>query len=639
MCGFVGYVSTSHHAGDAQIAKDMADLIAHRGPDGEGFWAEGPVALGHRRLAILDLSEVSNQPMLSADGRYVLVFNGEIYNFRELRASLQRRGHTFTTQGDSEVLLAAFQSDGVAAFLKFNGMFTCAIMDRKTGILTLARDRFGVKPLYYTAQNGVFAFASEVKAFKGHPNIQLSLNPDGLAEYLTFMNFISDATLFKDVHLFPSGSYIQIDTKAAPVAGAHLRTTQYWDFEFTGNDPEYNAETDADRWADQIHSAFESAVHRQLVSDVGYSSFLSGGVDSGSITAVAAKFAQSENRDLNTFTAYFDYEGASDAELKSDERNDAKLMSDTFGTRHHECPIGPEDFERVAENLIYHLDEPRVGQSYPNYLVSHMVRQHETVTLSGAGGDELFGGYPWRYYQGLPADNFNDYVDGYYAYWRRLAKTDAELALLMQPISSEVKGFDGRAIFKSIYPQAANSAKTAEALLNWTLYFEAKTFLNGLLVVEDKVSMAHSLETRVPFLDNDLVDLACRVPIQAKLGDIAGNLHRRKLEKAGTPMLSDGRRDDGKVILRHMMKSLVPRKIYENKKQGFSAPDGTWFARQSYDFVSDRLLNPKRRIFDMIDADEVRAVVEGHHAGTRSDGRHKIWAFLHLADVIDNFGL
>lgn len=639
MCGFVGYVSTSHQSGDVQTVKAMADLIAHRGPDGEGFWAEGPVALGHRRLAILDLSEVSNQPMLSADGRYVLVFNGEIYNFRELRESLRKRGYRFTTQGDSEVLLSAFEADGVDAFQSFNGMFTCAIMDLKTGVLTLARDRFGVKPLYYTAQNGVFAFASEVKAFKGHPDIALSLNPEGLAEYLTFMNFIASATLFKNVYLFPAGSYIQIDTTAAPRAGTRLKPVQFWDFNFTGNDPNYSAATDADRWAEQIHSAFETAVHRQLVSDVGYSSFLSGGVDSGSITAVAAKFAQSEQRDLNTFTAYFDYEGASEAELKFDERNDARLMSNTFGTRHHECPIGPADFERVAETLIYHLDEPRVGQSYPNYLVSGLVRQHETVTLSGAGGDELFGGYPWRYYQGLPADNFGDYVDGYYAYWRRLAKTDAELAALTQPISGDIKGFDGRAIFEDIYPKAAHSAKMPEELLNWTLYFEAKTFLNGLLVVEDKVSMAHSLETRVPFLDNDLVELAQRVPIQAKLGDIAGNLHRRALEKAGTPAPTDGRRDDGKVILRHMMKDLVPRKIYENKKQGFSAPDGTWFARQSYGFVAERLLDSKRRIFDMIDANEVRSVVEGHHAGTRNDGRHKIWAFLHLADVIDNFGL
>jgi len=639
MCGFVGYINGQGRAASPDITKTMADLIAHRGPDGDGFFNEGPVGLGHRRLAIIDLTPGSDQPMHSADGRYVMVFNGEIYNFHELRDAMITDGESFVTQGDSEVLLRAFMRDGTDAFLQMNGMFTCAILDTQTGRMTIARDRFGVKPLYYTAQNGVFAFASEIKGLKGNPDIGFEISPHGLAEYLTFMNFISDATLFKDIYLFPAGSYFEFDITSPPANGARLGVTQYWDFNFTGDDPDYNRERDADGWAAQIKEKFEAAVHRQLVSDVGYSSFLSGGVDSGSITAIAAQFAQSENRALNTFTAYFDYEGASDAELKFDERNDARLMSDTFKTTHHECPIGPKDFERVAETLCYHLDEPRVGQSYPNFLVSELVRTIETVTLSGAGGDELFGGYPWRYYQGLPADNFEDYIDGYYQYWRRLAVSDEELATIMAPLGGIPDGFDGREIFKSVYPKAAYSARMPAELLNWTLYFEAKTFMNGLLVVEDKVSMAHSLETRVPFLDNDLVDLACRVPIQAKLGDIDGNLERRRLECAGTPVPTDGRRDDGKVILRHMMKDLVPRKIYENKKQGFSAPDGSWWKNQSYPFIADRLLDTDRRLFNYVNGEEVSAIVKGHKAGTRSDGRHKIWAFLHLAEAVDNFGL
>jgi len=631
VCGFVGYINQSVRPADEKVTRKMGDLIAHRGPDGDGYWTRGNVSLGHRRLAIIDLSESSNQPMFSADERYVMVFNGEIYNYLEIRKDLERKGIKFTSEGDSEVLLAAFENFGVDAFIKFNGMFTCAIMDQKTGIMTIARDRFGVKPLYYVAQNGVFAFASEIKAFLGHPELSLKLNPNGLAEYLTFMNFISDETLFANVRLFPAGSYVQIDSKAPPAQGAQLNTTRYWDYEFTGNNPEF----DKDAIADEIHEKFILATRRQLVSDVGFSSFLSGGVDSGSITALAAK----EPGKLRTFTAFFDYEGASAAEMKFDERAAAQLMARAFGTEHHEILIGPEDFRNTVDTLCYHLDEPRVGQSYPNYLVSGLVRKFETVTLSGAGGDELFGGYPWRYYQGLPADNFGEYVDGYYAYWRRLASTDADLAALMAPIAQDVKGFDGRAIFENIFPREARTAKTPEEFLNWCLYFEAKTFLNGLLVVEDKVSMAHSLETRVPFLDNDLVELACRVPIQAKLDGIPQVLERERKRKAGFDVKEPDRRTDGKAILRYMMGRLVPEEIYKRDKQGFSAPDGGWFKNQCYDFIHERLVDKNRRIHDIIDPREITAVVEGHKAGTRTDGRHKIWAFLHLAEVLDNYKL
>lgn len=631
MCGFVGYINQAARPADEKITRKMGELIAHRGPDGDGYWTQGNVSLGHRRLAIIDLSESSNQPMFSANERYIIVFNGEIYNYLDIRKDLKRKGVKFTSEGDSEVLLAAFEYFGVDAFIKFNGMFTCAIMDQKTGIMTIARDRFGVKPLYYIAQNGVFAFASETKAFLGHPELELKLNPNGLAEYLTFMNFISDETLFANVRLFPAGSYIQIDSKNPPAQGARLNSIRYWDYDFTGNNPEFDKEA----IADEIHEKFILATRRQLVSDVGFSSFLSGGVDSGSITALAAK----EPGKLRTFTAFFDYEGASAAEMKFDERAAAQLMARAFGTEHHEILIGPKDFRNTVDTLCYHLDEPRVGQSYPNYLVSGLVRKFETVTLSGAGGDELFGGYPWRYYQGLPADNFGEYIDGYYAYWRRLAATDADLAALTAPIAQDIKGFDGRAIFENIFPREARATKTNEEFLNWCLYFEAKSFLNGLLVVEDKVSMAHSLETRVPFLDNDLVELACRVPIQAKLDGIPQVLERQRKRKAGFDVKETDRRTDGKAILRYMMGRLVPEEIYKRDKQGFSAPDGGWFRNQCYDFIHERLVDKNRRIHDLIDSREIAAVVEGHKAGTRTDGRHKIWAFLHLAEVMDNYKL
>ena len=194
-------------------------------------------------------------------------------------------------------------------------------------------------------------------------------------------------------------------------------------------------------------------------------------------------------------------------------------------------------------------------------------------------------------------------------------------------------------MFESIYPASAKQSSRPEEFLNWALYFEAKTFLNGLLIVEDKVAMAHGLETRVPFLDNDLVDLACKVPIQAKLDGIAEQIRRQIQRKNGEVLNETGRRTDGKHILRHMMGRLVPEEIYNREKQGFSAPDGSWFRNQSYEFITDKLLNTKRRLHDFVDINEIRDVVEGHKLGTRNDGRHKIWAFLHLAETMDNFSL
>ena len=631
MCGIVGYVSKRGASASLENVKAMATMIKHRGPDGEGFYIRDSIGLGHVRLAIIDLSEEANQPIKSENGRYVMVYNGEIYNFKELRRELVEAGYTFKTEGDSEVIVNGFDHWGSDLFKKLNGMFALAIFDNELNTLTLARDRFGVKPLYYLIQNGQFVFGSEAKAFRAHPDIDLELNPHGLAEYLTFMNFLSDQTLFKGVRLFPAGHYVQLKLPMELEEGASLATEEYWDFRFTGDNEDFNK----DEIADEIAEKFEQAVIRQLISDVGVSSYLSGGVDSGSITAVTARNIEH----LKTFTAYFDYEGASKEERAFDERDAARLMSNTFDTTHVELPISPADFNDVARTTCYFLDEPRVGQSYPNYLISGAVREHETVTLSGAGGDELFGGYPWRYFQGFPADSFQEFCNGYFSYWRRIAKTDEELEEMLEPFGGIPEGFDARSIFDSIFPDEAWEAETAPEFLNWCLYFEAKTFLNGLLVVEDKVAMAHGLETRVPFLDNDLVDLACRIPIQAKLDDIDDLIRGASDRNKETKNTKSQRHSGGKSILRHMMRRLVPAEIANRDKQGFSAPDATWFANQCYEFIRSELIDKPRQLHEFLNKEYLTSVVEGHRQGTRTDGRHKIWAFLNLAETIDNFEL
>jgi asparagine synthase (glutamine-hydrolysing) len=624
MCGIAGLLQTNGAAADAAVLEAMGDLMDHRGPDGRGQITAGPLGLAHRRLSILDVREIANQPMHGGDGRYTLIFNGEVYNFVELREKLEKgHGVRFETTGDSEVVLQALIHWGAEAFSRFDGMFAIAFLDRKHRTLLLGRDRYGIKPLYIYRGQNVWSFASEMKCFRALPGAHFPVDEDGLNEYLTFMNFMGERTLFKTVTLFPAGSHqtIALDDQAT----LSQRPVQFWDFRFTGNNPDYNEA----EWVERIHESFTAAVRRQMVSDVGVSSFLSGGVDSGSITAVASREVARDDARIKTFTACFNFEGVTGAETLFDEREAAKLMSKRFGTHHHEVMIGPKNFRDVYRPLIDMLDEPRVGQSYPNLIVSGLVRQSgEKVVLSGCGGDELFAGYPWRYRRGMPADNFGDYLDGYYAYWRRLGRNDAELAAMRV----RQGGANPRDAFDAVFPTEARDARTPADFINWALYFEAKTFMQGLLLVEDKVSMSHGLETRVPFLDNDFVDLAQQAPIQSKLHgfDLVGGY---TLPQA----TSDGRSSDGKIILRKMMERLVPKEISERKKQGFSAPDSTWWAGTLHDLVRDELTGRDRGLHEHISRDFLTELLDGHREGSRDDGRHKIWAMLSLAGTLDAF--
>ena len=393
------------------IARRMTDAIAHRGPDGDGLWVEGPVALGHRRLAIIDLSPAGAQPMQSRDGRYVISYNGEIYNYRELRVALEARGCQFHSRSDTEVLLQALSEWGVAnALSRLNGMFAFALWDRHERALTLGRDRYGVKPLYYASIVSALLFGSEVKALLQHPALRPEINLPGLFEYFTFQNFFTDQTLFSGVRLLPAGCWLRVDLDDQPNAGP--RVHRYWDYDF--QEP-VRASSD-EEYLEELDFLFRQAVSRQLVSDVEVGSYLSGGMDSGSITAIAARQLPL----LRTFTCGFDLSSASGIELNFDERRTAERMSYLFGTEHYEMVLKAGDMERVMPRLARHLEEPRVGQSYPNFYVAQLASKFNKVVLAGTGGDELFGGYPWRYYRAVVNDDFEHYIDKYYHYWQRL---------------------------------------------------------------------------------------------------------------------------------------------------------------------------------------------------------------------------
>ena len=617
MCGVAGLIHLDSASVSPVSLRRMTDAIAHRGPDGQGHWIEGNVGLGHRRLSIIDLSPAGHQPMINADHRYVLSHNGEVYNFRELRAELEALGYWFRSATDTEVILNALAAWGIGALERLNGMFAFALWDRKERRLLLARDRYGIKPLYYSQQGSTFAFASEQKGILALPGMRRELDKPALLEYFTFQNFFTDRTLLEGMRILPAGHYAVLDLAAAH---PQLKLTRYWDFHFC----EPAAQVNPEEYREELGRLFQQAVNRQLVADVELGSYLSGGMDSGAITAIAARCYPY----LKTFTCGFDLSSASGIELSFDERVKAEAMSARFKTEHYEMVLKAGDMERVLPKLAWHLEEPRVGQSYPNYYAAQLAGKFVKVVMSGAGGDELFGGYPWRYYRAVAANDFEHYIDQYYVFWQRLVD-NRHLQRLFAPIWNDVKDVWTRDIFRDVFHNHDIQLERPEDYINHSLYFEAKTFLHGLLVVEDKLSMAHSLETRVPFLDNDLVDFAMRCPVSLKLNNLQEVMRINENEpgdKQGKYFLKT---NDGKQILRDMMRQYVPHDIAAAVKQGFSAPDASWFKGESIDYVRKQLLTGTPMIYDFLERDVTEELINEHLNGTQNR-RLFIWSLLNV---------
>jgi asparagine synthase (glutamine-hydrolysing) len=617
MCGIAGLIHANAEPVSPVSLRRMTDAIAHRGPDGEGHWIEGNVGFGHRRLSIIDLSPAGHQPMVNADHRYVLTYNGEVFNFRELRTELETLGFWFRSATDSEVVLNALAAWGVGALERFNGMFAFALWDRKERRLLLARDRYGIKPLYYCQQGTTFAFASEQKAILALPGMQRRLDKPALLEYFTFQNFFTDHTLLEGMHILAAGHYAVFDC-AAP--HPRLELTRYWDFRFQ----EPAGPVNPQEYREELRRLFQQAVNRQLVADVEVGSYLSGGMDSGAITAVAARSYPY----LKTFTCGFDLSSASGIELSFDERVKAEAMSARFRTEHYEMVLKAGDMERVLPKLAWHLEEPRVGQSYPNYYAAQLAGKFVKVVMSGAGGDELFGGYPWRYYRAAASNDLEHYVDQYYVFWQRLLDNQ-HLKKLFAPIWPDVEHVWTRDIFRDVFRGQDNPLERPEDYINHSLYFEAKTFLHGLLVVEDKLSMAHSLETRVPFLDNDLVDFAMRCPVNLKLNNLREVMRINENEPGDKHGKYFMKTNDGKQILRDVMRDYIPDDITQGVKQGFSAPDASWFKGESIDYVRKQLLAGTPRIYEYLDPDVTRSLVNEHLSGAENR-RLFIWSLLNF---------
>lgn len=624
MCGIAGIFNINQEPISCATLRNMTNVIAHRGPDGEGFYTNSFIGLGHRRLAIIDLSPAGHQPMTTPDQAFAITYNGEIYNFQEIRAELEALGYHFVSKTDSEVVLKSYAAWGKEAFKRFNGMFALAIWDNPRQQLILARDRYGIKPLYYCLLGNAFLFASEIKALMAYPSFHVEMDKEGLLEYLTFQNFFTDKTLFKGVKILPAGCILTI-----PLGVNHLpQPMHYWDYHFSTHVAPIKDERE---YVEEIDRLFSQAIHRQLIGDVDIGSYLSGGIDSGSITSIAAR----QLPYIKTFTVGFDTSSASGIEMAFDERHMAERLSYLFKTEHYEMVLKAGDMERIMRRLTWHLEEPRVGQCYPNFYASQLASKFVKVILAGTGGDELFGGYPWRYYRAVVNCSFEQYVDKYYQFWQRLIPSHMAPEIF-KPIWNEIKHIDTRDIFRNVFNTHENGLNTPEDYVNHSLYFEAKTFLHGLLVVEDKMSMAHGLETRVPFLDNDLVDFAMQVPVSTKLGNLKDVIKLNENDAGNKVAKYFSKTNDGKLILRQAMRKYLPEETLNLEKKGFSAPDASWFKGESIDYVKSIVNNPNSKIYNYLDQHAILQLVNQHFEG-KENRRLLIWSLLNLENWCHQF--
>jgi asparagine synthase (glutamine-hydrolysing) len=587
----------------------MRDALAHRGPDGAATFIDGAFGVGHRRLSIIDLRDIAAQPMSSPDGRWTIAFNGEIYDFMGLRTSFEKLGWEFRTRSDTEVLLAGIVLLGVEEMARrINGMAAFAAWDAVERRLFLVRDRFGTKPLYVWRAPRAIVFASEIKAFMRHPGFRVSVDESALREYFTFQNLFRPHTLFRDVEQLPPATILVVSADGE-------RQVTYWDFDFSR--PEPISEGDAVR---RIQSLMETAVERQVVSDVPVGAYLSGGIDSGSLTALASRGIPR----MQTFTAGFELSQTVGIEATFDERRPAELMANAFGTEHFEQVINAGDIRWSLPQVVWHLEDLRLGMSYPNYYIARLASKFVKVCLSGAGGDELFGGYPWRYYHVFRSIDRDDYMRSHFNFWQRLTSHDERNELLGPAAGSDEEMFD---VFQSVYASTDRlDFGDPEQQIAAALYFECKTFLPGLLIVGDRLSMAHGLEERFPFLDNDLVDFAQKLPISRKLSDLGPmlSIDEDGLKKKLQAQEAFG---GGKSCLRSAMAAFLPPAILEQPKRGFSSPEASWYRGENAAYVRDMLLDGDSSSSQYLNPDAVRRVVKEHLDGVRNH-RLLIWSFL-----------
>ena len=622
MCGICGLADARGNAPDPRVLEAMSATLVHRGPDDSGQSVTGCVGLAARRLSIIDLAG-GHQPIANEDGRVTVVQNGEIYNHEELRRELAAAGHRFATRCDTEVMVHLFEELGDGFAERLRGMFAAAIWDARANRLVLARDRFGIKPLFYWEQpGGGLAFASELKALMAHPEFEARLDMRALESLLAFNSIPGPLTIFEGVRKLQPGHLLSWSPGGAVELRGYARAAPA---------PADALRDDSPRaLADELRERLRDSVRAHLVSDVPVGVLLSGGVDSATLAALAA---QESGERLRTFTIGF-------RERSFDELERARLVAERYDTDHHELVVDP-DVEDVLTRLAEVFDEPLADSSaLPTYLVSELASRHVKVALSGEGGDELFGGYhtyvadaiaPWAgrpaaalrpLIQRLPSSSARvsfDYkakrfarggalppLERHHA-WKEIFSPDARAALRADPAGP---AFDPLDVYRERYATTAG----AEPLARLQDVDRAIYLVDDLLVKTDRASMSHSLEVRVPFLDTAVTDLALAVPSRRHL------LGFRK-----------------KRLLRRAVAPLVPRQIVHGRKRGFSIPAAAWLRGELQPFARDVLSPEALRRQGLFRPEVVEGLLDEHAAG-RADHSRQIWCLMTIGLWLERYG-
>ncbi len=588
MCGIVGKLSLDgRQPVDPDLIQRMTDLIAHRGPDGEGQHVTGPIGMGHRRLSIIDLN-TGSQPMCNEDGTVWVVFNGEIYNYQSLRTELKAKNHTFKSATDTEVIVHLYEELGEECLLRLQGMFAFAIWDENKQKLLLARDRVGIKPLYYTDTGTALLFASEIKSLLVDTSVARKINARGVDRFLTYYYLPGNETLFDNIYKLDPGHYLT-------VSNGQIKKSQYWDLQFSIS-PRWEKYDDA---VEALRDLLQRSVKDHMISDVPVGVLLSGGVDS---TGVLRYATEQSDQPIHTFTVGFD------GEAFPDERPYAQLAAQHYGTIHQEITITAADFCDFLPKYIWHMEEPVCEPpAFALYLVSRLARESSVkVLLSGEGGDEAFGGY--NKYRNLlaleglksafgPARGALRFGVEALAHlgWKRIEKYSNLINLpLMQyylsctatpntPFNRQKHNLYNKDFIDFLEPRVSDGPtrrlfeKTGGLpLLHQMLYVDTKSWLpDDLLVKADKMTMATSVELRVPLLDSRILEFSASLPPHFKVRGLTT-----------------------KRILKDALKDSVPRAILKRKKTGFPVPYDRWLKNEMKDFVAETLLNPNSNLRD-----------------------------------------
>jgi len=628
MCGIAGIINIDSNP-ERLLLEEMCRIMTHRGPDGEGYYIDGPVALGHRRLSIIDI-EGGKQPLSNEDGTIWITYNGEIYNFLELKEELTGKGHRFKTKSDTETIVHAYEEHGIKCLEKLRGMFAFGVWDDKKKVLFLARDRLGKKPLYYYFDNKKFVFASELKAILQDKRINKKINTKAVADYLTYNYIPFPETIFRGIYKLPPGHFMTVriiqDVKNSQIdmkleERLEISVQQYWDIEYN---PDYSLSEDD--WAVSLREKLQEAVKLRLISDVPLGAFLSGGIDSSTIVALMSMV---QDNPVKTFSIGFKEEDFSEIKY-------AREIAKRFGTEHYEMIVEPDAME-VLPHLAWEFDEPFADSSaIPTYYVSKMARQHVTVILSGDGGDETFAGYrrylwandmhryDWlpialkKILFGIPAALFPEGIKGKgmlthlsrdpferYAGLNTFSDHNYLKNVLSRDVIADVKqNYNGKTPNYPYLKKYYDSCKSDDYLTK-IQYVDTKTYLaEDILTKVDRASMLCSLETRAPLLDHEVIEFAARIPSSFKIDN-----------------------SETKHILKRAMKGILPEEILFRKKMGFGVPLVYWFKKDLSEYARDILLSQNATQRNIFNVNYIQTLLENHQKKGR-DLSARIWALL-----------